>query len=91
MKLNGKELSDKEELALHLRDIKRLKKVVKTADYRTGANAIDELKFIYTKVYHLRAKIETKELTELLYKTRNNKDYDKIQRKINKLKVFIKR
>jgi hypothetical protein len=90
MKLNGIELTAKEELNLLRREIRMLKHTILTADYREGANAVDKSRFLYKRTAVIKAKLLIDKLRQKRDITRNRRDFEILDKKIDKLRVIIK-
>lgn len=90
MKLNGIELTSKEELNLLRREIKMLKHTILTADYKAGANAVDKSKFLHKRTAVIKAKLLIEKLRQKQDITRNRTAFNIIDKKIDKLRIIIK-
>lgn len=86
IKINGIELTKQEELVYHKNRDKELNRIVKTGDYRDGHNALHTLSIVNKQIRSLELEFKIDSLYESLYKTRNNYDYDRINRRIEKLR-----
>jgi TolA-binding protein len=86
MKINGKELTKQEELAHYIEEVKYLTNEMNN----TGVYLNDQIRHANKRIRTLKIEINIDNLNELLFKTKNAKDFDNINKKISNLKTQIK-
>lgn len=86
VKVNGRELSKSEELELLTRDAAEKRLIVKTGDYRDGANALHSLSIINSRIRMITLELKIEELSKIQDNERNAQRYDKFDKQIKKLR-----
>jgi tRNA nucleotidyltransferase/poly(A) polymerase len=86
VRVNGRELSKLEELELLKRDAAEKRLIVKTGDYRDGANALHSLSIINSRIRMITLELKIEELSKMQDNERNAQRYDKFDKQIKKLR-----